>query len=333
MSNKIYIFGAGSSVHAGGPLNKNWIEQIKNDPDNINDYATAISFLNSLPGFDNLEALLSLIDLSIIEQHNYLPVSASLSYLESIRKQIICCIVNVAKKLNKKAKIDSVIKNFFNKTKLQEGDTVINFNYDLLVDNALFKTGLWNPYKGIKNNTCGYGFGISSLACLKETEALGAITTSQIDYLKLHGSINWLNNTVTDIDWNLFDPAGISKTSFIYPSSPTNFIVTPSFIKIFEGMSLRMLWLYAHENISKATEIYIIGYSFPKADALARQLLLHVNESVNKMIVVDPLSDGFNETDKLNDLISMLPWKKDNYFWDKIIEINRQTFNEYVRAL
>jgi len=206
MSNKIFIFGAGSSVHVGGPLNKDWIERIKNNPDTIKDYATAISFLTSLPGFDNLEALLSLFDLSIIEQHNYLPVSASLNYLEHIRKQLICCIGNVAKELTESAKEDSLIEDFFNKTKLQEGDTVINFNYDLLVDNGLFKTGLWNPYSGIKNNTCGYGFGITSLNGRKETGALKDIITSKIDYLKIHGSINWIYNTFNDIDWNLFEP-------------------------------------------------------------------------------------------------------------------------------
>jgi len=98
-------------------------------------------------------------------------------------------------------------------------------------------------------------------------------------------------------------------------------------------MPLRMLWLYAHENISKATEIYIIGYSFPKADVLARQLLLHLNESVNKIIIVDPLNYGLNEDDKRDDIKSMLPWKKDDNFWDNKIEINRQTFTEYVNAL
>jgi len=29
MSKKLFIFGAGSSVHANGPLNKNWINRIK----------------------------------------------------------------------------------------------------------------------------------------------------------------------------------------------------------------------------------------------------------------------------------------------------------------
>ena len=136
-----------------------------------------------------------------------------------------------------------------------------------------------------------------------------------------------------DLKWSLFDPDSVDKTSVIYPSQPDNFIVTPSFIKIFKEMPLRMLWLYAHANISNATEIYIIGYSFPKADVLARQLLLHVNESINNIIIIDPLNDNSNEVDKRIDIVSMLPWKKDNNFWDNKTEIIRKTFAEYSKDL
>src|SRR3970040_2075728 len=74
MSKKVYILGAGSSVHVIGPLNTDWIERIKKNNENLEKEKTAIDFLNGLPGFNNLEVLLSLIDLSIIEQHNYLPL-------------------------------------------------------------------------------------------------------------------------------------------------------------------------------------------------------------------------------------------------------------------
>ena len=102
MCKKVYIFGAGSSVHIGGPLNKDWIERIKSNQEN-RIHSIAIDFLNNLPGFDNLEALLSLVDLSIIEKHNYLPLSASIDYLENVGKQIIECIVSVADEITGKA--------------------------------------------------------------------------------------------------------------------------------------------------------------------------------------------------------------------------------------
>jgi hypothetical protein len=335
MSKKVFIFGAGSSVHADGPLNKDWIERIKNNKDNIKDYPVAITFLNSLPGFNNLEALLSLIDLSIIEQHNYLPLSASIDYLKSIRAQIINCIVNVANETTKKVEKDSLLFDFFQKTNLEEGDTLINFNYDLVVDWGLFKTELWNPYLGIKNNLCGYGFGISSLEGPPEKNMLKEknIATSKINYLKLNGSINWLeHNTLIDLDWNLFDPEKISQTSFVYSTPPYNFIITPSFIKIFKEMPLRMVWLYAHKSVSEASEIYISGYSFPKADILSRQLLLNSNDSINKITVIDNLSDGCAKSEKREDIISMLSWKREADFWDDKIEIKTQTIEQYVKS-
>lgn len=328
---RVYLFGAGGSVHANGPLNKDWIERIKKNNENINNEQAAIDFLNNLPGFDNLEALLSLIDLSIIEQHNYLPISASLDYLKNIREKIIDCIVNVAREINTN---DRLVNDFFEKTKLQDGDTVINFNYDLLVDCGLYKTNLWNPYLGVRSNECGYGFGITSLTGNAEQDALENIANSKINYLKLHGSINWLeSNRLANINWNLFDPARISQTNIVYSYPPNNFIITPSFVKMFKEMPLRMMWRRAHESILEASEIYIIGYSFPKADVLARQLLLYVTPTkINKITVIDPLGDSCSESAKREDIISMLPWESDSNFWATKIEIISKTLEQYTQG-
>ena len=331
MSKKVYILGAGSSVHVNGPLNTDWIERIKKNNENLEKEKTAIDFLNGLPGFNNLEVLLSLIDLSIIEQHNYLPLSCSIDYLKNTRTRIIECIVNVANEITEKAQKDSLISDFFKKIKLQEGDTVINFNYDLAFDWGLYKTGLWNPYKGVRENTCGYGFGITSLDGKSEKNALKKITPSKVKYLKLHGSINWLEqNTLIDLKWNIFDPQEIPQTSIVYPAPPANFIITPSFIKTFEAMPLRMLWRCVHESISQAAEVYIIGYSFPQADVLARQLLLYSGPSiVEKIIVVDPLSDSCSNIDKREDIISMLPWRSEDDFWIDRIEIITKPLEQF----
>lgn len=332
MSKRVFIFGAGSSVHLGGPLNIDWIERIKKNNGNLKKEKEAIDFLNSLLGFNNLEALLSLIDLSIIEQHNYLPLSCSIDYLKDTRTRIIECIVNVANEITGKAQKDSLMSDFFKKTKLQEGDTVINFNYDIVVDCGLFKAGLWNPYIGMGNNICGYGFGITSIGNFSsEKEKSKNITPSKIKYFKLHGSINWLeHNTSIDLKWNIFDPDKISQTSIVYPTPPEHFIITPSFIKTFKAVPLRMLWHRAHESILEASEIYITGYSFPKADVLARQLLLYIDPSIiEKIIVVDPLSDGCSEIDKREDLISMLPWIREDDFWINRIEIITKTLEQY----
>ncbi len=328
---KVFIFGAGSSIHVGGPLNIEWIGRIKKNEKNIEKHSTAISFLDNLPGYDNIEGLLSLIDLSIMEQHNFLPLSASLDYLNKIRTELIDCIINVADEVTNDAESNFLIRDFLNKTGLQKGDTVINFNYDLAVDNGLFMTSLWNPYLGVRNNSCGYGFGISAHPG-QQKEFNKNMRNSKIQYLKLHSSINWVKrDSMIELDWNIFDPAEILKPWVTSPKPSNNFIIIPSFVKMYEEMPLRMLWRYAFKSISEASEIYIVGYSFPKADILARQMLLHASDSVKRIIVIDPLSEDSGELHKREDIFSMLPWNEDYRYWFDKIEIKTQTLEQYLK--
>lgn len=319
-------------MHIGGPLNKDWIKEIKNNQKN-KIHSIAIDFLNNLSEFDNLEALLSLVDLSVIEQHNYLPISAPLDYLENVRTQIVECIVNVANEITSDAEEDPLIYDFFRKTNLKDGDTVINFNYDLGVDWGLYKTKLWNPYQGTENNRCGYGFGMLSILGAEDSEKaeFQKVQDSKVDYYKLHGSVNWrwVNDGFIELDWKCFSPQKIPTTSLGW-TSKYPFVITPSFLKMLKEAALRMLWLSAQKSITEATEIYVVGYSFLEADILARQLLLYVNpDKIKKIIVIDPLSDACSETDKRGDIRSMLPLSNEN----KKIEIIIKTLKDYTKSL
>lgn len=61
---------------------------------------------------------------------------------------------------------------------LEKGDCVINFNYDLIMDQSLARSGRWSE-------ASGYGW-------RSRVEArVGAEADSEIVMLKLHGSINW----------------------------------------------------------------------------------------------------------------------------------------------
>jgi len=323
---KIFILGAGSSVHINGPLNKDWAERIIKNETNLHSNGDAVSFLKNNPGFNNIESLLTLIDLSIETKHNFLPLSSSLDFLFKLREQLSSCIIKVADEITKQAQKDMQLKKFFDNEGLAQDDTIINFNYDLLCDNALHKTGLWNPYKGIRTEISGYGFGL--------VEKFNGDNLSQVQYLKLHGSINFRNyEGLVGLDWNLFDPDNKSKT--VEVSKFTHSIITPSFMKTFELMPLRMMWISAQKSIAKAEKIYIVGYSFPKADALARNLLLNANfETLQKIIIIDPLTTDFSELEnkkieKANDTISMLPWQKDDG-WKEKIEIVSEGLKDYL---
>ena len=271
---------------------------------------------------------MTLIDLSIEAKHNFLPGSLSLEFLAKLREQLVNCIIEVAGEITKKAEEDTQLKKFFDKEGLAQDDTIINFNYDLLCDNALHKTGLWNPYKGISEKICGYGFGL--------IEDFKKSPLSRVQYLKLHGSINFRNyDGYIGLNWDLFDPDKKSRT--VEVSKFWNTIITPSFMKTFELMPLRMMWIYAQKSIAEAEKIYIVGYSFPKADALARNLLLNANfETLQKIIIIDPLTTDFSElenkkVEKREDIISMLPWQKDSYWGVENIKIIPESLSDYLR--
>lgn len=325
MGNKVLIFGAGSSVHAGGPLNRDWIKTIKLDEENNKENKEAINFLEKNSNYTDLEALITLIDLSIIMRHDYLSISASLD-LNNVRNQLINCIINVVKKVN--LETEQKIRHFI-KNKLKEGDAVINFNYDLLIDTYLSKTDLWSPYYGNNKEICGYGFGVLYNKPKKE-EILKGIIESSIEYIKPHGSINWLmKEDYIDLAWNhddkkiRFDPKNIfGYTSFNNPGY--SFLVAPSFIKSFEHPAPRHLWIRARENIKQAEEIWVIGYSFPKADILSRDLLMSASSELKIIKIIDPL-DHKRAKDKAYDVQDMLPWELHN---KAEIIINDKCFDE-----
>ena len=70
--------------------------------------------------------------------------------------------------------------------KLTNDDTVITLNYDLLMDTALQSTGKWMP-------DTGYGIPFKSVIEGGEFVNVNTSAKSQILYLKLHGSLNWLH--------------------------------------------------------------------------------------------------------------------------------------------
>lgn len=69
--------------------------------------------------------------------------------------------------------------SFIAKNWLGEGDTVISFNYDLLMDLALLRNNVWHP-------STGYGWWNPNVISSKKDEE-----ASKITLLKLHGSVNW----------------------------------------------------------------------------------------------------------------------------------------------
>ena len=168
---------------------------------------------------------------------------------------------------------------------LRKGDTLIEFNWDLLHEAALFRAEKWHYADG-------YGF-----VCADAPAGI----SSPIKILKLHGSVNWAQENEQDCN-----PAIEYKAVFFAGSRDDHDIPGKSYGKENEGRNLVIptylkdmalnkllvqLWNQAFDALSNAGEIFVIGYSLYPADALTRQLLalaLSRNFALKEIQVISP---------------------------------------------
>jgi hypothetical protein len=156
---------------------------------------------------------------------------------------------------------------------LSQGDVVISFNYDLLMDNALRETK--------KLTDCGYLVPFRSVLDGQGSRRMED-TPSDITLIKLHGSLNWLHCSFCDT--NFLDRS--EKISPQYATLPhrcpycgesnvyfQRVIVPPLLAKNYSLSPLKYLWSRVNRYVAKAREIVIIGYSFPPTDFATEALL------------------------------------------------------------
>jgi hypothetical protein len=174
------------------------------------------------------------------------------------------------------------------RNKVRSGDAVITFNYDLALERELKKAGLWEIGDG-------YGFPLG----------IETIPSSSVRVFKLHGSANWLEilfNGMTGFFQYSSNPLGcrpiILPGEFSFFGYPDNLrdpmlgsgsgggcpaIIPPMFNKRFYentsyGRELERFWVTiwssAEAALRSAEKLVMIGYSMPKADDKARELIL-----------------------------------------------------------
>ena len=153
-------------------------------------------------------------------------------------------------------------------------DNIATFNYDLVLDDALYKRGDWHPEDG-------YGITFNSLP--EKIRKLGNMK-SKVHIYKLHGSLNWELGCGDQIRLSFCsDDQKPTPYEGKYPGS----WIMPTFFKNF-GVPLLDVWQKARRALNIADEIIVIGYSLPEADSDAR-LLLGTNQIEDKkLIIVDP---------------------------------------------
>ena len=129
---------------------------------------------------------------------------------------------------------------------LGPSDTVITFNYDLVVERAMDIAG--------------------QLSGLQVVLPDAELDENRVALLKLHGSVDWQRigkvYTRQDPTWAMISP----DEQFV--------IATPGPRKLTESLNLGWLWQKAKTRLKTATAIVFVGYRFPPSDSYSRRELL-----------------------------------------------------------
>jgi len=144
-------------------------------------------------------------------------------------------------------------------------NSIITFNYDLLVEQAL------------SNLSIPFDYGIKS-----------SVPENHVELLKLHGSINWAakNSTSNYVISNSYEE--------LRQSNQIPQLVPPTWRKIFTG-PLRQIWDKSLNSLEKATRIFVIGFSIPSTDNHFKYLMaagLQNNISLREIIFINPDKSG-----------------------------------------
>lgn len=172
---------------------------------------------------------------------------------------------------------------------LASEDTLITFNYDLIVETALYNRGLWNPGDG-------YGIEFQRFPRVSESKQFRTL----IPLYKLHGSLNW-EHSALELRFFYDDGSPIfpgylederSPSSVRYQGKHDGNWMMPSFIKEFSAPGLLSVWTRAFEAVQRAEEVVVIGYSLPEADSAACLLLGTNGIAGKRLTLVNPQADS-----------------------------------------
>jgi len=182
----------------------------------------------------------------------------------------------------------------------QRKDTIITFNYDTLIEDAL--TRMKVPYN--------YGYSSADLSDhgkrqtdLSEYLTLSEDSTNTIPLLKLHGSINWAEGE-PDSSTGLVPRLFYNSYDELISHGAAPLIEPPTWRKGGKDI-LRTVWDRAVTALQTATRIIFIGYSAPATDPHFRFLMaagLAENICLSKVVVVNP-DDKVDED--IRDLIAL----------------------------
>lgn len=280
----VYIFGAGASkaVANRAPLMKDFLssafETFPNDPRirKVRDFVC--DFYPGRPWADGahilwprLEDLLSQLDLSIAQNRPLSPYH-TVSMVQELREHVVYLIARVLQE--KLGSLDDPATRDFVRHVLQEKDTIISLNYDIILDNALLE----------ERGQVNYGTEVRLVSKVhRRWRGVDPQKNIPVPLYKLHGSLNWLYCPLCqalDITegqkgalFTFYDeqPVQCVHCGCLYET----LIITPTLLKSYANGLLVEVWRRAEQRVTRADHLVFIGYSLPDADIEIKCMIKH----------------------------------------------------------
>ena len=212
----------------------------------------------------------------------------------------------------------------------------ITFNYDDILDRALYEGAGWDP-------SSGYGF-----LCLPSRNVLGSYYAdtgepSKTLLLKLHGSVNWMPKVgymepyVMDAIthhaqwWSPKDDSPVDESTIRFYLESEPLMIPPVLSKsgLVEQPVLRLVWRRAFELLAKARSVVFLGYSFPTTDVAAQTIFHEALEdfSMDDVLVVN-LAESASDQEEIRDryqaVLGDIP--EDRFNFQGVLEWSRAYF-------
>lgn len=161
--------------------------------------------------------------------------------------------------------------------KIRAGDTIITFNYDVIIEQVIWSCARRNPGSLQWHPSTGYHIdfaGYLKLARPQNPPLPLQKSISDVFICKLHGSTGWFAGESDGADANktylfLAEENGILVGEGFLPRK--RILVPPIQRKEFPSI-LNYIWIKAEEALVGADAVTFIGYRFPEADKKAISL-------------------------------------------------------------
>lgn len=319
----VWILGAGASKSASGGAYPTLVELPKTAQSlgvvvtppagNASSFDALDTFLRRIYGYGldaekpiDLEVVLTLLDIESTLENTGL--------LQSARSQLIRLIQRTFGRLQKQAEAGaSEYQTLL--THVEKSDTIITFNWDVLLDDALGRLALLKDlgaktpkghYAAFLRDFTARGDGLIANASMPPPFARWR--SSQGYYLKLHGSLDWAICTAPECrNRGRVFPLARSSTrpSCGYCLDRLQWMIVPPTLnkRVLDLGFARRLWNVAAREIARAQRLVIWGYSLPPTDfysawlfSKARRARLEELVVINPAVVTGVRKVGFSRT-------------------------------------